>query len=251
MPSFRLSIAFAAVVLLAACAAPSTSIHQSVGKDPDKPLPHKVLLVEPDILVHEISTGGVVEKVDDWSKEASGHAVTAIEGVVQSQHLFELVRSPHLSAADKALLEQYTALYALVGASAYGAGHSPYTAWRERAAQFDYTLGPGLTPFSEHAHVDAAVFLVGTDYISSAGRKAAMAFGVLASILSGVVMVPTSMPAFMSVGVVDMRSGDLIWFSSDIRSGSANLRDPAVMKSLVEGLFATYPGAVKATNASK
>jgi len=251
MPSLRLSFALAVVALLGACAGLSTSVNQNVGKNPDKPLPHKVLLVEPDILVHEVSAGGVVEKVDDWSKEASGHAVTAIEGVVQSQHLFELVRGPQLSNADKALLEQYTALYALVGASAYGASHSPYTAWRERAAQFDYTLGPGLTPFSEHTDVDAAVFMVGTDYISSAGRRAAMAFGILASALTGAMMVPTSMPAFMSVGVVDMRSGDLLWFSSDIRTGSANLRDPAVMRSLMEGLFATYPGAVKAANASK
>ena len=90
-----------------------------------------------------------------------------------------------------------------------------------------------------------AVFMVGTDYISSAGRRAAMAFGILASALTGVMMMPTSMPAFMSVGVVDMRSGDLLWFSSDIRTGSANLRDPAVMRSLMEGLFATYPGAVQ------
>ena len=241
MPSFRLTVALFAAALLAACAAPRTSVNQSVGKDPAKPLPGRILLVTPDIQVHEISAGGVVEKVDAWSKEASGHAVQAIESTVQSKSLFELVQSPQLSDADNVLLEQYTALYALVAGSAYGASHSQYTAWRERAAQFDYTLGPGLTAFSQRNKVDAAVFLVGTDYISTAGRKAAMAFGVIVAALAGVAIVPGSQPAFLSVGVVDMKTGDLLWFKSDIRSGSANLRDADTVKSLMDSLFDHYP----------
>jgi hypothetical protein len=43
MPSLRLSFALAVVALLAACAGLSTSVNQNVGKDPDKPLPHKLM----------------------------------------------------------------------------------------------------------------------------------------------------------------------------------------------------------------
>jgi hypothetical protein len=251
MLSPRLVLALLCTAVLAACATPNASINQNIAKDPSRPLPHRILLVEPDIQMHEVSAGGVVEKVDDWSKEASGYAVDAITHVVEANHLFELVRAPALTDADKTALEQHTALYALVSGSAYGAKHSQYSAWRDRAAQFDYTLGPGLTALSEHNQVDAAVFLVGTDYISTAGRKAAMAFGIVAAAFTGVMLVPTSAPAFLSVGVVDMRTGEVLWYSSDIRTGSANLRDPAVMKSLMDGLFQTYPGVAKTGDAHK
>ena len=250
MSLLRLAGALAVAALMAGCATPKASVNQDVGKDPEKPLPHRILVIEPDIQVHEVSAGGVVEKVDDWSKEATGHALKSLENAVQSRHLFDAVQSPDLSADDKSLLEQYTGLYALVSGSAYGATHSPYSAWRDRAAQFDYTLGPGLKPFCERNKIDAAIFLVGTDYISSAGRKAAMAFGILAAAFTGIVIVPTSQPAFMSAGVVDLKTGDLLWYSTDIRSGSANLRDPAVMQSLIDDLFDTYPGAAKAADAA-
>lgn len=240
MRSFRLAATLCIAGLLTACVGPGMAIKQPI-KESGQALPGRILLAAPDVQVHEISAGDVVEKVDAWSKEASGLAVNAIESTVQARNLFELVQSAQLSDADKALLEQYGALYALVSASAYGARHSQYTAWRERAAQFDYTLGPGLAAFAQRNKVDAAVFLVGTDYISTAGRKAAMAFGVIMAALAGVAIVPSSQPAFMSVGVVDMKTGALLWFNTDIRSGSANLRDPAVMKSLMDSLFSDYP----------
>ncbi len=240
------------VALLAAgCATPRGAVNEGFGKNPDLPLPHRVLFVKPDIRVHEVSAGGVVEKVDDWSVQASNNAIQSLQDAVAAQHLFELVSVANVPDADKTTLEQHAVLYGLVSASAYGARASRFQAWRQRGEQFDYTLGPGLKDIARHSNVEAAVFLVGTDYISTAGRKAAMVFGILAGALTGVVIVPASMPAFMSMGIVDMRSGNLVWYSTDIRAGSSDLRDPAVMKSLVDTMLQTYPGAVKAADASK
>jgi hypothetical protein len=240
------------VALLAAgCATQQGAVNQAFGKNPNRQLPQRVLLVQPNIRVHEISAGGVVEKVEQWSVQASDNAVKSLQESVQAQHLFELVPIAGTAEADKATLEQHAALYALVSGSAHGAQASPFQAWRTRSSEFDYTLGPGLKDVAERNRIDAAVFLVGTDYISSAGRKAAMVFGILAGALTGVVIVPASMPAFMSVGVVDMRSGDLLWYSTDFRGGASDLRDPAVMKSLIDSMLRTYPSAVKAADAGK
>ena len=251
MNALRLMAAAALPAILAACATQQSAVNLSVGQHPERSLPHKVLLVQPEVRVHEVSAGGVIEKVDEWSKQASDHAAYALTLASGSKGLFEVVPPDALSPEDKATLEQYTALYALVSGSAYGAQKSQYAAWRQRAAEFDYTLGPGLQEFADRNHVDAAVFLVGTDYIATTGRKAAIAFGVALAALTGVMVVPPSMPAFMSVGIVDMHSGDLIWYSTEVRTGSQDLRDEAMMMSLVDGMLKTYPTASKSADAKK
>ena len=108
-----------------------------------------------------------------------------------------------------------------------------------------------MLEFAERNHVDAAVFLVGTDYISTAGRKAAIGFGIALGVLTGVFAGPMSMPSFMSMGVVDMRSGDLIWYSTDMRTVAQDLRDEAMMKDIVDGMLKTYPSAAKSADAKK
>ena len=251
MHTLRLIVVALTLPILAACATQKSAVNLSVGQHPERPLPHKVLLVQPDILVHEISTGEVAEKVDEWSKQASDHAASALAQASSSRGLFEVVEPGPMSPEDKATLEDYSALYALVAGSAHTAQASPYSAWRERAAEFDYTVGPGLQEFADRNHVDAAVFLVGTDYISTAGRKAAMGVGIAMAVLTGIYAGPVSIPSFMSVGVVDMRSGDLIWYSTDVRSGGQDLRDQALMKQIVDTLLKTYPSASKSADAKK
>jgi hypothetical protein len=252
MSSLCVSIALAAALLLAACATHNTSVNKSLSGQPDRPLPRRVLLAQPDIRVHEISAGEVVEEVDEWSKKASEAAAKSIEALAPSTVPFELVQPAKLSDAERASLEQYSALYALVAGSAYGAQHSQFEAWRTRASDFDYTLGPGMGDVAKTAKLDAVVFVVGTDYISSASRKAAMALGVALAILGGGRYVgPESKPAFLSAGVVDMHTGELLWYSTELRRGSDDLRDPAVVKSLVDDLFKTYPGAVGTDSAKK
>jgi hypothetical protein len=252
MATFRLAAALGLTALLAGgCATTKGSVNESFGSNPEQAPPRRVLLVEPDIRLHEVSAGGVVEQIDEWSRQASQNAVTSLQDAVREPNLFELVAAPNLTEADKAALDQHAALYALVGGSAHGAQASPYGAWRQRAATFDYTLGPGLQGVAEHTHMDAVLFLVGTDYISSAGRRAAMVFGILAAAFTGVVIAPAGSPTFMSVGLVDMRTGALIWYATDIRGGSSDLRDAGVMKELIDGMVQTYPYGAKPADAGK
>ncbi len=251
MSSSRLSIALVGALLLAACATQNTSLNKNLSQQPDRPLPHRILLAQPDIRVHEISAGEVVEEVDEWSKKASSEAAKSVEGLAQSTNLFELVPPSKLSDAERTTLEQYGALYILVAGSANLARSSPFDAWRRRAADFDYTLGPGMAGVADSEKLDAVIFVVGTDYISSSSRKAAMALGVALGLLAGRYVGPESKPAFLTAGVVDMHTGELMWYSTEVRGGSDDLRDAAVVKNLVEDLFKTYPGAVKTADGKK
>jgi hypothetical protein len=266
MPSLQIFIALLSVSLLAGCSTQNTSIHKSLPQRAEQSLPRRILLAQPDIRVHEISTEGASEEMADWSKQASSEATKSVEAFSQSTLLFELVSPSGLSDGENTTLEQYAALYALVTGSAELALHSKFSAWRQRAADFDYTLGPGMAGIAESAKLDAVVFVVGTDHISTAGRKAAMAVGYTLDVLaftaaiagalvgvnthySGEHIGPESKPAYLSAGVVDMRTGDLLWYSTEVRGGSDNLRDPAVVKNLVSDLFRTYPSTGKTPHA--
>jgi len=113
--------------------------------------------------------------------------------------------------------------------------------WKERAKDFDYTLGPGLAPLAEHTGIDAAMIVIGSDYISTAGRKAAMVMGVLVGALAGAAIVPSGGVSFVSVGVVDMRTGNLLWFGTD-QSGTTDFRNERDLHEMLDRMFQTYPG---------
>jgi hypothetical protein len=206
-------------------------------------LPKRVLLVPPDIRVHEVSAGGQVEKVDEWTQQASRNALAGLRRLATSKQLFELVEAPELSAQDKTILDQHASLYLLVAGSAEGARRSQIAAWRERAKTFDYTLGTGMSALAERVHADSVLFLVGTDYISSSGRKAMIGFAMVLGALGGAVVVPQANPAVLSVGLADLRTGDLEWFALEIRSGEvADLRNETSVNAMLEAMFKTYPG---------
>jgi len=243
MNAWRGTLVMISLIVLAGCATARNSVHRDFAHSAEQQLPKKILLLPIEIRVHEISAGGVVEKVDDWSKQASTNARQYIRTLAASRDVFTIVETPALNAQDRAQLEQHVALYEVVAGSADLALASPISAWRERAKDFDYTLGPGLKPLAEHSGIDAAMILTGTDYISSAGRKAAMAMGVLLGALAGGIFIPQGGTSFVSVGVVDMRTGNLLWFASD-QSATTDLRNEQDVQRILEQMFQTYPGLV-------
>ncbi len=243
MKAWRGGLVVLCWLAVAGCATSRTSVHRELAQAPDRPLPRKVLLLPVEIRVHEISVGGVVEKVDDWSNQASANARRYIKSLATSRAVFEVVEAPALSRQQRAQLDQHVALYEVVAGSADLALASPIGVWRERAKDFDYTLGPGLEPLANHTGIDAAMILTGTDYISSAGRKAAMAMGVLLGALGGAIIVPQGGISFVSVGVVDMRTGNLLWFATD-QSGTTDLRNELDLHRMLQQMFQTYPGLV-------
>ena len=229
------------VVAAVGCAGPQASVHEAIKGGAQEKLPRKVLLLPPDIRVHELSAGGVAEKVDEWTHSANQAATEVAREMESSGRHFHIVEMPPLSADDKLLLEQYGALYELVVWSAYAAQKSPFAAWQERARSFDYTLGPGLAELREHTQADGALLIVGTDYISTAGRKAAMAMGILVGAATGIFAGPSGAPTFLSVGVVDLQTGNVVWFATEFQVGNRDLRKKGDVDSMVRELFAKYP----------
>jgi len=251
-PSQSLALMGLLAVLSGCAATPNASLHESIAGKAEQRMPRKMLLLPADIRVHEISAGGVVEKVDDWTISASNHAMKSVREIAGSESLFEIKEVLALTDAEKQVLDQHLALYELVAGSADFSKSGPFAPWRERAKNFDYTLGPGLRELAERSDLDAAVIVIGSDYISSSGRKATMALGILAAALTGVAVVPVGGQAFVSIGVVDLRTGNLLWFATS-RGQSSDLRQEQQVRAALDKLFIGYPGATpaKAADAGK
>jgi hypothetical protein len=200
-------------------------------------LPHKILLIEPEIYVKELSVGGVSEKVDDWSNQAKSNVRKSLEQLSANKHLFDKMEVPDNLSADEAVsLEEHVALYDVVGFNAFYFGKSPFDAWKHKKQEFDYTVGPGLKALADKTGADAALFIVGEDYVSSGGRKAARVFAALLG-----VMLPAS-PTFISAGLIDLKTGDLLWMNYGTALDSKDLRKQEDVNKMMEDMFIYYPG---------
>lgn len=198
---------------------------------------HTALLITPDVTVSEISAGGVVEKMPEWSKRATHNVSNALRRVGIGPKL-RVSDPPALSAEEQHALDQHVALFHVVASQVHLNSLRGGELWAKRlkSGLTDYTLGPGLSFLADKTGADTALMVIGRDAESSGGRKAAMVLGAL----FGVAM-PAG-PTFVVAGLVDLRSGRLLWQSYDVNI-STDLREPEETNKLVEGLFKSYPAA--------
>ncbi|HEY3299227.1 MAG TPA: hypothetical protein VGJ90_00485 [Methylophilaceae bacterium] len=198
-------------------------------------LPHKVIVIEPDVEVKEVSAGGVPEKIDAWSVQAKQNISAALEKQLANKHYFEQMSLAGLPAEAMSNLNEHVALYDVVGANAYFFGRAQFPAWEHKKTAFDYTLGDGLKDLGEKTGADAALFIIGQDYVSSGGRKATR---LLAAML-GVILPPS--PTFVSVGLVDLKTGNVLWMNYLMAADSKDLRKSEDVDGILSEIFSKYP----------
>jgi hypothetical protein len=197
--------------------------------------PKKVLLLKPQMLVAELSAGGVVQRMEDWSKQASDNLLQATREYARDSALFETLDPPELSPQTEDLVASHLGLYDLVAGAVFQFGqNSGPDAWADRRTAWEYTLGDGLKALAEQTGADAALVFVGADYISTSGRKAAFVAGLLLG-----VGIPLG-KSFVSAGLVDLKTGDIEWMSFD-SSSTMDTREPKKVQGLVKDLFEKYP----------
>jgi len=229
-----------ALAVAALAASPTTvqaqryNVHYTL-LEAQRPLPKKLVILPVDITVREMSAGGVLEKVPEWTRDASQSIQHAIEESVKPRSDFTIVPMPTLSADEEAFLDEYLASYLVVGLTAQNMTQYGGAAWEHKRKHFDYTLGTGLKFLKEKTGADAAIVAVGDDVVSTAGRKTA--FVVLAALG---IAIPLGR-SVLSLGVVDLGNGDILWQHFDT-SVSTDLKDPAGAASMIRGILQAYPG---------
>lgn len=234
----RLATAALLVFGLAACAPLPTYVNERNGSA-ELLAARRILLAPPELRVFEVSAGGVPEPVKAWSDQA-------LPGVIRSLKQ-ELARSPGtqfiepdgLDAADRATLDLHLAMFRRVADQIAAVRDSHDPIWKERAGELEFLLGSGMQPLAERTGADAVLFVDGIDFISSTGRRIVF---VLSTILAGGIPVLPLGTAYMQAGLVDLRSGEVLWFGRDYRHARGDLREAETAGALTAGVFRHYPG---------
>ncbi len=225
-------------VVLAGCAQPQLPqyrIHYSLLESPQAKAPKKVLVLPVDVVINEVTAGGVSEEVADWSRKGSDNVLAALNRQfrVDNKNLnkIQLIEAPKFADRDAANIKQHLALYRRVAGTVfdttYGQG-----AWPHKIYRFDYTLGNGLKSVADRTGADTALVLIGEDSVSTAGRKIAAFF--MDSVSYG--------HSFLSAAIVSLRTGDILWFNYIYEYKSTDLREPDDAAKMVARLFEEYPG---------
>lgn len=236
-PLFSLAtLLIAALVPVAAQAAdtPHWVHYKWLGGKPA--LPNKVVVLPVNIEVVEVSAGGVQEKVPDWSREAAQNVFKALSAAINKQRNMKVVTAPNFAGAAASNVDEHLALYKLVVNTASKIG------WEHKIKRFDYGIGPGLRAIANETGADAAIMVYGRDHVSTAGRKARAVVGhiPIVNIFTG--PAPKLGHSFVHIGMIDLRTGDLLWMNSNYRDGSTNLRDADDAAKMVNEIFEWYPG---------
>lgn len=195
--------------------------------------PVRVLVFRPDVKVGEQSTGGLNEPNADWTAAARANIAASLDSVLAGRAI-TLTPMPELDGADGALLADYRALFrtvtdAVVQHKLFAGNRLP-----TKKAEFNWTLGPGVARLGEVGGGDYGLFVFTNDSYGSAGRKAAQIVGLM----FGVGM--TSGIHIGYAGLVDLRTGELVWINADLAMGG-DVREADGAAKRVAQLLEDFP----------
>lgn len=237
------------VVLCSGCpsvGAPGYRVHPSL-LDLERGLPKKILVVPGLVYAAEVSAGGLIEEVPSWSREAAPKLREVLDGYLARTQGVQTVSIPELSTDEQALVQEHLYMFRVAAdvhlPSPLGATTSKdLEAWWHKVERFDLSLGPGLAFLADRTGCETALLSAGITIVPTSGRKFT---SFLQSFLAGTT-IPTG-GTDLFVGLVDLRSGDLLWVNEHAQSGdflfsADSLLERKDLEKIVERVFADYPG---------
>jgi len=198
----------------------------------------RILLIRPRVKVGAQSTGGMFEPNADWTDQARINIATALDAA-QGQLGNRVFTAPDPVGAAANTLAEYRALFSTVADAVITYQFFPgnrLPTKKRKDAPFLWTLGPGIRNLPGAADADYILFLETEDHYGSAGRKVAQIFAAAAgvSVTSGLHK--------GYAGLVDARTGDLLWLNADRQMGG-DVRDGEGAVKRVGQLLKNFPGS--------
>lgn len=238
---------FVAAAVLAAASATSASAQEKTAVRNGFTLALKsgktILVFRPSVRVGAQSTGGMFEPNGDWTEQARKNIGAAL-AKMQAGLGNRVVDAPEAFGADAQRVEEYQALFAAVSQSVityqFFPGNRLPTKKRESKADvFDWSLGAGVAELPGAKDADYALFIYDKDMYGSTGRKV---FQVLMAMGPGVAVKSGEHAGY--AGLVDLKTGDLLWLNADGSMGG-DVRTPDGAEKRVAQLLEEFPGSPK------
>lgn len=194
-----------------------------------------VVLIDPDIELSEVTSGGLQEPRREWSEAARRLYPDAVRELLAA-HGARLLPDYHppITMPPSDRIRQLLLLHQAVASSIliHSQAGSELANKRRR---FDWTLGPGTQVLQQATGADYGLFTYIRDSYTSSGRAAMRVIGAL--LLGG------DIGGGEQIGLaslVDLRTGQIIWFNL-LQADTGDLRDAAGAHETVALLLKDIP----------
>lgn len=241
VPAFVLSLSLC--LLMSACGPRGLVRSELAGARQEGP--RKVLVVPADFVITEVTFGKTEERVVAAERQASRVLSRQIRTLAerQAEHAatFALLDFEALSEEEQDDVLQHRALFATMVGQLLLVKEDAVDVWASKARYFDYTLGTGLKELAQAHGADTAIFIVGKDKVRSTSRKV---LDTLASVLP-IGESLSSQPAAVALGVVDLHTGHVLMFDSEMVKRKA-LTDDDDVRAMGEAVLTDFRRALAA-----
>jgi len=233
MPRRAIVLLLVSAVLIACGGCVTTS--QRGDRCATPPPSTNVLLIEPDIILFELTAGGLEEPRADWTEIAKVNVARKLDEILQKSSDKLIPHQPPVKAPDRMHThEQILKLHEVVGQTVLIHKYIPIYNLPTKEGCFDWGLGECVNSLKEDTGADYALFIYLRDSYTSPGRAALM----VAAALFGV-----GIPGGVQLGfasLVDLQTGQIVWFNR-LMSPVGDLRTPEAAEKAIQELLVNIP----------
>ena len=193
----------------------------------------RVLLMPTDVLVQELSAGGVLETNAEWTAQGKSSMEQALAKALGEKNAHMIRYDPSGLGKDEHI--QLLKLHEAVGTSIRLHKYVPYYILPTKRDKFDWSLGSDAALLREAYDADYALFVYFRDSIASPGR--------VAVILLTVALTAITIPGGQQYGfasLVELSTGNVLWFNV-LRSKVGDIRSPDGALDAAEDLLEDLP----------
>lgn len=196
----------------------------------------KIAIMPLDVLLSEKSAGGIDEPNAVWTEQAKTNLLDGIRrNPAFGKSEFIELSMPPIDSSDEKIFSSFLKLHSAVGGSILLHSYQPAHALPTMGSRLDWTMGPLARQLRDKAKTRYALFLYVRDSYASAGRVALI---MTSALLFGVAPSGGIQTGFASL--VDLETGDIVWFSHIARN-AGDLRNPASVQESIDALFLGFP----------
>jgi hypothetical protein len=192
-------------------------------------------LIEPDIILFELTAGGLEEPRADWTETAKRNVERKLSELLQKGGDKLIPYQPQGMVAERMRTHgQILKLHEVVGQTVLIHQYNPMFNLPTKQGCFDWGLGECVRVLKEDTGAEYALFVYLRDSYVSPARAALM----VAAALFGV-----GVPGGMQLGfasLVDLQTGQIVWFNRLI-SGVGDLRTPEAAEKAIQELLVNVP----------
>ncbi len=202
----------------------------------------RILVFRPKVSVGAQSTGGLFEPNAEWTNQARKNIEAALKK--RQAGLGNVVLLAPEGYGDQArLVQEYTDLFdavsqAIVTYQFFVGNRLPTKKRDNKAGVFNWSLGDGVRDLPGAKDADYALFIYNKDAYGSTGRKLLQAVALL-----GPGIAVKSGEHKGAAGLVDLKTGDLLWLNADFAMGG-DVREVDGAEKRVGQLLEEFPGSV-------